>query len=271
MHNTGQKERCKAARLRIAMIDSHCHLTDPRLFEQLDAVLDRAARAGVTRMITIGTDPDDDQAAVELCKGRPNLRCAIGVHPNYCHGVEFSQLQLLRGLQNNPSVVALGEMGLDYHHNFADHATQRRFFEAQMVLARELNRPVVIHCREAVDDTLALMSDFREVPAVFHCFTGSSVEAQRILDAGYYLGFTGVVTFKRSDDLRKAVSLTPRDRLLVETDAPYLSPEPFRSHKTNEPSLVIHTAKVVAETWNVSLETLDELTTQNAGRLFGWP
>lgn len=252
------------------MIDSHCHLTDPRLLEQLGAVLQRAADAGVAQMITIGTDPTDNQAAIALCHGRDNLRCAIGIHPNYCHEVDFALVQSLREMQENSSVVALGEMGLDYHHKFAPKELQRRFFEAQLALAQELNRPVVIHCREAVDDTLAIMGQFASVPAVFHCFTGSSSEAERILNAGYLLGFTGVVTFKKSDDLRRAIALTPRDRLLVETDAPYLSPEPFRSQKINEPSLVIHTANVVAQQWGMSLEQVDAISTENTRRFFRW-
>jgi TatD DNase family protein len=252
------------------MIDSHCHLTDPRLFGQLDAVIDRANQAGVTRLVTIGTDPLDDLASIALCKGRDNIRCAVGVHPNYCHEVEFSQVARLREMQKDPSVVALGEMGLDYHHHFADRATQKRFFEAQLQLASELNRPVIIHCREAVDDTLAIMKAFSAVHAVFHCFTGTSEEAKKIIEAGYLLGFTGVVTFKKSDDLRKSVALTPRDRLLVETDAPYLSPEPHRSQKINEPSLVIHTARVCAEQWKMSYDEFDAIATRNTLTFYNW-
>ncbi len=130
-------------------------------------------------------------------------------------------------------------------------------------MAKEFSKPVVIHCREAVDDTLAMMKNFASVPAVFHCFTGTVAESQRILEAGYFLGFTGVMTFKKSDALREAVRLTPRDRLFVETDAPYLSPEPFRSQKTNEPALVIHTATAIAQQWGVGIEEVDRVTTEN--------
>jgi len=252
------------------MIDSHCHLTDPRLFEQLAAVIERARVAGVTRLVTIGTSPEDDRAAIELCKGRNNIRCAVGVHPNYCHEVEFSAVESLREMQKDASVVALGEMGLDYHHHFAERSRQKKFFEAQLQVANELNRPVIIHCREAINDTMAIMKAFPNVPAVFHCFTGTSEEAKKIIDAGYLLGLTGAVTFKRSDDLRNSASITPRDRLLVETDAPYLSPEPFRSQKVNEPSLVVHTAKVVAEQWKVSFEEFDAITTENTLRFYRW-
>jgi TatD DNase family protein len=252
------------------VVDSHCHLTDRRLFEQLDAVLLRAESAGVTRMITVGTNPDDDRAAIDVCRGREQLRCTVGVHPNYCHEVEFESVALLRELQSDASVVALGEMGLDYHYDFADRDRQRRFFEAQVQLASELNRPVVIHCREAVDDTLAMMRGFAQTQAVFHCFTGTAGEAARIIDAGYLLGFTGVVTFKKSDELREAARLTPADRLLVETDAPYLSPEPVRKQKINEPALVMHTAAVVAGIRGVTMEELDVVTTANASRFFRW-
>src|SRR2546423_6953341 len=235
------------------MIDSHCHLTDPRLFDQLEDVLTRAAAAGVNRMITVGTHPPDNAAAIAVCRGREDrLRCTVGVHPNYCHEVEFEEVARLREVQSDANVVALGEMGLDYHYNFADRARQRKFFEAQLSLAAELDRPVVIHCREAVDDCLTVMKGFPRLRAVFHCFTGTLDEGRRILDAGYLLGFTGVVTFKKNEELRATAKLTPRDRLLVETDAPYLSPEPVRKQKVNEPALVMHTAAVVAERWGVS-------------------
>src|SRR5205823_4159202 len=161
------------------------------------------------------------------------VRCSIGVHPNYCHEERFEEMPRLRELQREPSVVAIGEMGLDYHHHFADRGTQRRFFEAQLAMATELDRTVVINCRAAPADCLAILRAVAPIPAVFHCFTGSPDEARKILDAGYLLGFTGPVTFKKSDALREVVRFTPRDRLLVETDAPYLTPEPVRKVKTN--------------------------------------
>lgn len=250
------------------MIDTHCHLTDPRLFGQLDEVIDRARAAGVERIITIGTDLDDARAAIALCQGRRNIYCCIGIHPNHSHQAQLEQVEHLRDLQRDPSVVALGEMGLDYHYDFAPRRRQQQFFEAQLQLASELKRAVVLHCREAVDDTLAMLGAFPEVPAVFHCFTGASSEARRILDRGYLLGFTGPVTFKKSDDLREAVRLTPLDRLLVETDAPYLSPEPLRKIKTNEPAFVMHTAQVVAALKQVEVAELGHHVLENAQRLF---
>ena len=252
------------------MIDSHCHLTDPRLQSQLPDVLARAAAAGVTRMITIGTTLADDEAAIALCRTLPNVRCAIGVHPNYTHEADPADLPRLRELQSDPTVVALGEMGLDYFHKYAPRERQLQFFEPQLQLAQELDRPVVIHSREATDDTLAVMRSFPGVRAVFHCFTGTPDEARKILDAGYLLGFTGAITFKKNDALREAVALTPPDRMLVETDAPYLTPEPKRSQKTNEPALVVHVGETVARVKAVGVDEVDRATTASAEGFFGW-
>jgi TatD DNase family protein len=143
-------------------------------------------------------------------------------------------------------------------------------FEAQLQLATDVHKPVVIHCREAVDDTLAVMKAFPSVRAVFHCFTGSADEATRILSAGYYIGYTGVITFKKSEEQREAVRRTPLDRLLVETDAPYLTPEPMRKQKTNEPAYVTHTTRVAANVLGVEFDEFDEITTANTLRFFGW-
>ncbi len=252
------------------MIDTHCHLTDPRLFAQLEQVLARARAAGVERMITIGTNIEDDQAAVRLCAGRDNLRCAVGIHPNAVTPEDRERVHLLRGIQQDPAVVALGEMGLDYHHDRTARTLQRELFEAQLAIAADLGRPVVIHCREAVDDTLAILSAFEQVPAVFHCFTGTADEAKRIADRGYLIGFTGPVTFRKNDALRAIAAQLPLDQILVETDAPYLSPEPVRKQKTNEPAFVMHTAAVVARERGMTLADFDAATTTSAKRFFRW-
>ncbi len=252
------------------MIDSHCHLTYEPLAKQLADVLARAAAAGVHRMITIGTDLADAQRAVELCRQHENIHCAIGIHPHHSAKVRDEDVVWLRSLQQAPSVVALGEMGLDYHYGFSPRAQQARIFTAQLELARELNRSIVIHNREATDDCLAILKQFPTVRAVFHCFTGTPAEAHKILDQGYLLGFTGVVTYKKTDALRDVVKFAPSDRILVETDSPYLSPEPVRRQKVNEPALVMHTARVVAELRGISIEELDRITSENVSRHFGW-
>lgn len=252
------------------MIDSHCHLTDPRLLEQLDAVLSRAESAGVSQIVTIGTHPGDWETALNIANTRPNVRCAVGGHPNNCHEFEFSQLARLRQFCQDPRVVALGEMGLDYHHRFAPREMQAKYFEAQLQLAQELNMPVIIHCREAMDDCLAILRGFAGIRAVFHCFTGTAAEARQIWDAGYLTGFTGVVTFRNGQELRQIAADAPVNQILVETDAPYLTPEPMRKQKINEPAMVMHTAMVVARARGMSLEELDQTTTKNTLAFYRW-
>lgn len=252
------------------MLDSHCHLTDPRLFNQLESVLARAAAAGVHQIVTIGTHPADWEAALAVTRGRPNVRCAVGAHPNYCHEIEFEDLQRLRHYFDAPAVVAIGEMGLDYHYDFAQRQRQAKYFQAQLELARDARLPVIIHCREAVDDCLSILGAFADVRAVFHCFTGSGQEARRIWDAGHLTGFTGVVTFRNGQGLREVAAAAPADRILVETDAPYLSPEPMRKQKINEPALVVHTAAAVAAARNISVQDLDRITTGNAMGFYRW-
>ncbi|HYE19573.1 MAG TPA: TatD family hydrolase [Tepidisphaeraceae bacterium] len=259
------------------MIDTHCHLTDPRLHEQLEAVIERARAAGVTKLITIGTDIEDDRAAVAVCHDavgqlRPDVRCVVGVHPNYTQDATLDDVPQLREIQRDPAVVALGEMGLDYFHKFADRGHQARMFEAQLAIAAEVGRPVVIHSREAIADTLGIMKNFPTVPAVFHCFTGTMAEAEAILAAGerYRISFTGPITYKKNDALRDVVERVPLDRLMVETDAPYLSPEPKRAQKVCEPAFVIYTAAMVAEVKGVGLDEVDRVTTEVARGFFGW-
>jgi TatD DNase family protein len=251
------------------MIDSHCHLTDSRLFEQLAGVLQRAAAAGVSRMVTIGTCSEEWGGCIALARRAPQVRCAIGLHPNYVSDAELDRLAELPGLLRDPVALAAGEMGLDYYYDTVPKPMQRAAFERQLAMAREVGKPVVIHSREACDDCLAVMRAFSAVAAVFHCFTGSADEARKILDAGYYLGFTGPITFKKNDALREVVRLVPMDRLLVETDAPYLTPEPLRKQKINEPAMVMHVAAMVARVKGLSVEEVDRLTTENCERLFG--
>jgi TatD DNase family protein len=254
------------------MIDTHCHLTDENLLQQLPDVLARAAAAGVREMITIATDVADSGAAVELCRDHPQVRCTVGIHPNYAHAAtaaDVAKLDVFLSPIGN-GVVAMGEMGLDYFHNHTPRDHQHAVFRAQLGIAAERAMPVVIHCREAVEDCLAVMADFPTVRAVFHCFTGTADEAQKIIAAGYLIGFTGAVTFKKNDALRAVAKSLPADRIVVETDAPYLTPEPMRKQKINEPALVVHVAEAVARARGVTLEEVDRLTTTNAKRFFRW-
>lgn len=251
------------------MIDTHCHLTDARLMSQVDEVLARATAVGVTKVVTISTELADARFCLAVCHGRENVRCTVGIHPNDVPKSHESDVAAFSEMLANPAVVGIGEIGLDYHYD-ADRARQRTFFEAQLSLAQDARRPVVIHCREAVDDTLAVMKNFRLLRAVFHCFTGTEAEAKRIVDAGYWLGYTGVVTYRNADEQRRAVVATPVDRLLVETDAPYLSPEPHRKQRVNEPALVIHTARQVAKLKGMPYDAFDAIATGNALRFYDW-
>ena len=253
------------------MIDSHCHLTYAPLAGQIDDVLRRAREAGVTGIITIGTTLDDSRAALELALSRDEVACTVGVHPSHAHEAPADVAGPLADLAGEAKVLAIGETGIDLYHDKTHEARQRVVFIEQMRLAQQIGKPVVIHSRSAVDECLAVMADFPDVPAVFHCFTGTVAEAQRVLDRGYYLGFTGPVTYKKSDELREVVAMCPADRLLVETDAPYLSPEPHRGKFPNEPAWVMHTAAKVAEVRGVSIEEIDRITTENCRRLLGWP
>jgi TatD DNase family protein len=254
------------------MIDTHCHLTDENLRRQLPEVLARAAEAGVREMVTIATDVDDSRACVELCREHANVRCTVGIHPNYAHAAtaaDVAKLELFLSAIGN-GVVAMGEMGLDYFHHYTPRAHQHAVFRAQLGMAVEREMPVVIHCREAVDDCLAVMADFPSVRSVFHCFTGTPDEAQRIVAAGHLIGFTGALTFKKNDALRDAAKGVPDDRILVETDAPYLTPEPMRKQKINEPAMVVHVARTLADVRTTTVAEIERLTTANAKRFFRW-
>lgn len=253
------------------MIDSHCHLTYEQLASQLDAVLARAAAVGVDRMLTIGTSIADARRAVTLCQTQPRIRCAIGIHPHHSAEATDDDLIALAELEPEDGVLALGEMGLDYHYDFSPRPRQKQVFIAQLELAKKRGRPIVIHCREAIDDCMQILRDFPGIPADFHCFTGTKSEARRILDAGYLIGLTGVVTYKRSDELREIATFIPADRLLVETDAPYLAPEPHRRQRVNEPALVIHAAALIAKLRGQSRPDFDQMTTRNTEEFFRWP
>ena len=252
------------------MIDSHCHLSDPRLFDQIDAVLARAAASGVTGMITVGTEIADDHLALEIAgRYRDRVRCAVGIHPNHCQNTGMEDLDALAMLAVNDLVVAVGETGLDYHYDRADRAKQRQFFEAQLALAVKIDKPVIIHCREAVEDTLAVLGAFPTARCVFHCFTGTVVEADAIIEANGYIGFAGPVTFKKNDTLRRVIDAVPLDRMMVETDSPYLSPEPVRSSKVCEPAFTAHTLRVVAEVKGRNVHDVDAIMRATTRAFFG--
>jgi TatD DNase family protein len=259
------------------LIDTHCHLTYPGLVENLPDALARAAAAGVTRMVTIGTDVADHQKTLVLVRAHAPVFAALGIHPHHASETEEGYEAFLENaIKANPKVVALGECGLDYHYDFCPKLLQRGVFLNQLEIARRLALaapaaapPVILHVREAHADALAIMRDFPGLKFVVHCFTGTPEECAAWLELGAYIGITGIVTYKNAADVQTSAKLVPADRLLIETDAPYLSPEPVRKVKINEPAHVAHTARYLAKLRGVLFEELAKQTTINVARFYG--
>ncbi|MES1258883.1 MAG: TatD family hydrolase [Acidobacteriota bacterium] len=250
------------------LIDSHCHLDDAKYAQDLDAVLDRAAQAGVARILCIGTGdgPPQLDCAIRLAERYEQISATVGVHPHEAAKVTPKTLDDLRDLGRHPRVVAFGEIGLDYHYDFSPREIQREVFTQQLKLARELDLPVTIHTREAWDDTLEILRENWRGPGIFHCFTGDAPQAQQALALGFHLAFGGVLTFRTAENIREAARITPDDRLLVETDAPYLAPIPWRG-KRNEPSFMPETVRRLAEVRGATPEHIAAITTANFERL----
>lgn len=250
--------------------DSHCHLDPMRYGGELTDVLARARAAGVSRLTVIGTRAADSEAAANLCAAEPGLVCAAGIHPNDTAEVEADEWDRITRLIVSGRVAAVGETGLDWYRNDAAHDVQRDFFDRHIRLAQKLSLPLVIHCRESIRDVLDTLAAARHhgpLTGVLHSFTGTAAEAAEAVDLGFYLGFAGMVTFRSAEPLRQVATTVPTDRLLIETDSPFLSPEPLRGRR-NEPAHVIHTARCLAIARGESLETLAATTTANACRLF---
>ncbi len=252
------------------LIDTHSHLTFEQLSDDIEGVLERSIAAGVTRWITVGTDMEHSGRAVELAGRHDDLYATVGIHPHDAKDANDEAMDKLKQLAENPKVVAIGETGLDFHYNFSKQPDQKRVFAAHLDLARELDLPVVVHSRNAFDETLEILdrsgSGLKGV--VFHCFGGTAEQAQDILDRGYYISFTGVVTFKNAHTACEAARITPLDRLMLETDCPYMSPVPMRKQKINEPALMVHTASFLAELKGMDLQDFAAQTTSTSKAFF---
>ncbi len=250
------------------LVDSHCHLDHEKYQGDLDAVLERAAASGVDRMLCIGTGdgPPDLEHAIELARRYPRIMATVGVHPHDADSATPATFDALGALLKHEEVVALGEIGLDYHYDLSPREVQRDVFVEQMRLAREASKPIIIHTREAWDDTLALIREhWRSRTGIMHCFTGDAAQARQALDLGFLLGFGGVITFPRSESLREALRQVPDDRLLVETDCPYLAPVPHRG-KRNEPAFIMDSVRAIAAVRGTTAERIAEITTANFDR-----
>jgi TatD DNase family protein len=249
------------------MIDSHTHLD---LCEDPDAELvERALEAGVKKLLTVGTDGSSCRAALAAAEAFPQVWAAVGRHPNYAHGFDDADLAELQALAAHPRCAAIGETGLDFYRDYAPHNDQRRAFSAQIELARSTGKPLVIHSRAAEHETLEqLATEAQGVSVIMHCFS-MPAQLDECLERGYAISFAGNVTYKSAADLAQAAQRVPDVQLLVETDAPYLSPQPVRKYK-NESAFVAHTLAFLADLRGVSREELGAVVERTAARVFGW-
>ena len=252
------------------LIDSHCHLDFPELNAELDAVLTRARAAGVGLMVTISTRVGRFNELKAIVEAHDDVFCSIGTHPHNAAEEPDIMIEELVELARHPKVVAIGEAGLDYHYDHSPRDMQKKGFRTHIAAARESGLPLIIHARDADADVARMLEEESArgaFPFVLHCFTGGADLAHRGLALGGYISFSGVVTFKNAEALRDIALAVPSDRLLVETDAPYLAPEPLRG-KTNEPAFVVHTAARLAALRRVREAEMERLTTENFFKLF---
>ena len=253
------------------LVDHHCHLDFPQLVADRDGIVARAKAADVGVMVTISTRIRQLPTLLDICAAHDNIYCSVGTHPHNADEERGISADEIVRLSEHPKVVAIGEAGLDYFYKRSSPEAQAEGFRQHIAAARRTGLPLEIHTRDADDDTLAILENEHAsngaFPAILHCYTGGPKLAKRAVELGLYVSFTGVVTFKKSEALRDIARDVPLDRLLVETDAPFLAPEPYRG-KTNEPSYVVHTAETLAKVKGVPLEELASATTDNFFRLF---
>ncbi len=255
----------------VTLVDSHCHLDEARFAGDRAAVIARAQAVGVTRMVTIGASEElrANHDAIALAQQHAGVFATVGVHPHAASTVSPAVIEEIARLARTPKVVAIGETGLDYYYDNSPRAQQQEAFRQFVQLARQLQLPVVVHLRDAYEDAVAILREEKaaEVGGVIHCFSGDRPAARAFLDLGFHLSFSGIVTFKNADELRAVARMTPADRLLVETDAPFLAPVPHRG-KRNEPAYVVLTAAAIAVVRQQPLDELAALTRTNTERLF---
>ena len=263
---TGQAEAVSVP----GLFDSHCHVNEERFDEDREEVLARMAEHGVTRYAVIGSDMPTSAACAEYCKTHDRAVCAVGIHPHEAKAYREGDLDTLARWIRSGEARAIGEIGLDYYYDLSPRETQQRVCRMQMELAWELGTSAVFHIRDAHQDLLDIMKSMRKrlTPGIIHCFSGSAEIAKEYLKLGYCISFAGPVTFKKAPKLREAALLVPRDRLLIETDSPYLAPEPVRGRR-NEPANVRFVAEKLAEIRQEPLEELAAYTFENAERIYG--
>ena len=251
--------------------DTHCHLDNQQLSNMVEDVVSRAALAGVSRMTAIGTDVKTSRRCVEIAEQFDQVYAAAGIHPTVCQNFTEDDWDSIVELVQHPQVVAIGETGLDLHWDTSTFQLQKRWFQRHIDLSFEKELPLVIHMRDCELEIVEMLQGAAmggRIHGIMHSFTGTVESAERCLALGMYISFAGMVTFKKSDELRAVAAAIPADRLLIETDAPYLSPHPLRSKRPNEPSYLIHTAACLADVKGISPQQLGKITTENAKRVF---
>jgi len=250
------------------LVDSHCHLDDSKFDQDREQTIQRALDAGVDHLLAIGTGngPPDLEAAIRLADRYPFMYATVGVHPHDAAKATAETWKQLATLAAHPKVLAIGEIGLDYHYDFSPRPVQGEAFAAQLGIARNAGKPIVIHTREAWDDTLNALRQSWPGGGIMHCFTGDAAQARQALDLGFHLSFGGVITFPKAEAVREAARLAPEDRILVETDSPYLAPVPHRG-KRNEPAFMVETVRRLAEVRGVTPEHIAAITSRNFERL----
>jgi TatD DNase family protein len=251
------------------LIDSHAHLEMPEFKKDLEGVIQRAKEAGVEYIFTVGTEKKDWKRTLEIANAHPSIYATLGVHPHNSNEIDDQTYRLLKDLCQNGKVKAYGEIGLDFFRNLSPREIQLKRFREQIGLAKELGLPIVVHDREAHQETLEMLKSEKAdgCGGIIHCFSGDYEMAKACIDMGFHISIPGSITFKNAESFREIVKRIPLDSLLVETDAPFLTPEPFRG-KRNEPSYVRYTAQKVAEIKKVSFEKVAEVTTENAMRVY---
>ena len=258
----------------MSLFDTHAHLADEQLAVDVAGVIQRASAAGVRRILAVGTTVASSRECLALAQQHPGVFASAGIHPNHVAEAKASDWDEIVRLSDEPRVVALGETGLDLYWKDTPLPVQQDYFDRHVRLSQQTGLALVIHQRETVAEILAMLREACTrggLRGVMHSFTGTAGQAAEFLALGLHISFAGMVTFKKSNDLRAVALTIPADRLLVETDAPYLSPEPFRGQRPNEPARVVHTAQCVAESRGISLEELSRQTTANALALFSRP
>lgn len=253
------------------LIDTHCHLTFEELSSNIEEVLNRSRQADVTKWITVGTDSEQNQQVAQLAEKYENIFAAVGIHPHHAKEVTNETIRQLEQLAQKDKIIAIGETGLDFHYNYSEPDIQKKIFIQHLEIAKQFQLPVIIHSREAFDETMEILDEFASglKKIVIHCFSGDADQAKIVLDKGYYISFTGVVTFKNAETARQAAKIVPLDRLMIETDCPFMSPAPMRKQKINEPALMIHTAKFLADLKNIPLEDFAAQVSKTSEEFFG--